>query len=57
MKLIQFLKNDEEIKELRIAWKKVYSAPFPPYNWDEYNGVEEYKEKIREKIETATSQK
>lgn len=57
MGLIQFLKNDEEIKELRAAWRRVYNTPFPPYNWDEYNGIEEYKGKIREKIKKATSQK
>lgn len=52
-RLIQFLKNDEEIKALRIAWQKVYDTPFPPYNWDEYNGIEDYKGKIRDKIENA----
>lgn len=53
MGLIQYLKNDEEIKALRIAWQKVYDTPFPPYNWDEYNGIEDYKGKIRDKIENA----
>lgn len=56
MELIQYLKNDEEIKALRTAWKKVYDTPFPPYNWDEYNGIEDYKKKIRDKIENTTSQ-
>ena len=51
MGLIQYLKTDEELKELRSRWKEMYSAPFPPYNWDEYDGIEDYKTQIRNKIE------
>ncbi|MFQ7033980.1 MAG: hypothetical protein ACLRRJ_13955 [Clostridium sp.] len=46
MDLIQYLKTDDEMKNLRAKWKRLLS-PFPPYNWDEYNGIEDYKEKSK----------
>ena len=49
MDLIQYLKTDDEMK-------KTFVTPFPPYNWDEYNGIEDYKEKIRNKLKNTTSQ-
>lgn len=56
MDLISFLKTDEELKDLRLKWKKVYESPFPPYNWDEYGGIDDYKRKLRDWIKNATSQ-
>ena len=56
MELLQYLKLDEELKELRLKWKEAYSTPFPPYNWDEYAGIEDYKNQIREKLKSTTSQ-
>ena len=50
MDLIQYLKTDDEMKNLRAKWKETFVTPFPPYNWDEYNGIEGYKEKIRNKL-------
>lgn len=28
MELLQYLKLDEELKELRLKWKEAYSTPF-----------------------------
>ena len=56
MELLQYLKLDEELKELRLKWKEAYGTPFPPYNWDEYAGIEDYKNQIREKLKSTTSQ-
>ena len=56
MGLMQYLKTDEELKELRSRWKDTYSAPFPPYNWDEYDGIEDYKTQIRNKLKDTTGQ-
>ena len=39
MDLIQYLKTDDEMKNLRAKWKETFVTPFPPYNWDEYNGI------------------
>ena len=56
MDLIQYLKTDDEMKNLRAKWKETFVTPFPPYNWDEYNGIEDYKEKIRNKLKNAPHQ-
>ena len=56
MDLIQYLKTDDEMKNLRAKWKGTFVTPFPPYKWDEYNGIEDYKEKIRNKLKITTSQ-
>ena len=47
---MRYLKTDKELKELRSKWKEVYNVPFPPYNWDEYAGIDDYKDKIRKLI-------
>ena len=56
MDLIQRLRADAELKDLRLKWKEVFDTPFPPYNWDEYGGIDDYKEKIRSKLKNTTSQ-
>ena len=55
MDLIQYLKTDDEMKNLRASGKRLCHT-IPPYNWDEYNGIEDYKEKIRNKLKNTTSQ-
>lgn len=51
MKIMGFLRTDEELKDLRKRWYKKTEKSFPPYNTDEYNGILDYKEKIKEKLE------
>ncbi len=50
MNLVQYLKNDEDLAEMRSRWMQIYKTPFPPYNYDEYDGIEDYKEKLRAKL-------
>ncbi len=50
MDLIQYLKTDDEMKNLRAKWKETFATPFPPYNWDEYAGIEDYKSQIQKKL-------
>lgn len=49
-KLMDFLRTDKELKELRQEWEKKKVKAFPPYNTDEYNGITDYKNKIREQL-------
>lgn len=56
MDLIEYLKTDDELKKLRVKWKEIFDTPFPTYNWDEYNGIDDYKEKLRSKLKNTTSQ-
>jgi len=50
MALVEILRNDKEIIELRAEWEEKMSTPFPPYNYDEYYGIEDYKKKIRQRM-------
>lgn len=56
MGLMEYLKTDKELKELRSKWKATQRTPFPPYNWDEYAGIEDYKSQIRKKLKSTTGQ-
>ena len=51
MNLMEFLRNDAELKQLREEWKKQSGSNFPPYNYDEYAGIDDYKQKIRKELE------
>ena len=51
MTLIEYLKKDEELKKYRERWKEKYEEPFPPYNYDEYGNIDDYKVKIRKQLE------
>ena len=46
-RLLETLRRDKELQELREEWKKRMNTPFPGYNYDEYGGIEDYKEKIK----------
>ncbi len=50
--LLKILRKDEEIQEMRMEWKEKKDTPFPPYNYDEYGGIEDYKEQIRKRLKT-----
>ena len=48
MTLMEYLRTDEELKEYR---RKKLKEPFPPYNYDEFKGIDAYKEFIKKKLE------
>lgn len=50
-KLIEFLRNDEELIALRKKWSEKKKSAFPPYNYDEYAGISGYKNTIKEMLE------
>jgi len=57
-KLINYLRNDEELQQLRKQWKKVFPTEgFPPFNYDCYGGIDDYKQQIKEAIETGDESK
>ncbi|MEI3190384.1 MAG: hypothetical protein V8S38_12380 [Lachnospiraceae bacterium] len=51
MTLMEYLRTDEELKEYRRKWKEKLKEPFPPYNYDEFKGIDAYKEFIKKKLE------
>lgn len=51
MNLIKYLKEDKDLIEMRKEWKEKFKEPFPPFNNDEYMGIDSYKEEIRELLD------
>lgn len=47
MGIIELLRSDEELDELRKVWKEKKLEPLPPFNFDEYSGITDYKNKIK----------
>lgn len=56
-KLMEYLRNDKELEKFRNEWKKKFTQPFPPWNYDCYSGIDDYKQKIREALETGDCRK
>lgn len=56
MELMKCLRNDEELNQMRGQWKAKFTESFPPYNYDEYYGIDDYKSKIRRALETGDSE-
>ena len=49
--IMNFLKTDKELQDMRKRWKELeIEEPFPPFNYDEYNGTSGYKEAIRKRL-------
>jgi hypothetical protein len=48
MTIVDRIKNDKEIQELKKIHIEKYGKNLP-YNYDQYNNLEDYKKKLREK--------
>lgn len=48
MNLMQVINRDKEIQELKDDYKEKYGKNAPPYNYDQYKGIEDYKKKLKE---------
>ena len=50
--VMSYLMTNEELLAMREEWKASgIGKAFPPFNYDEYNGMEGYKKKIRELLD------
>ena len=50
--LVKLLRSDEELIQMRKEWEeKIKDEPFWPYNYDEFNGVIDYKKQIRKRLD------
>lgn len=54
---MEALKNDEELQQLRQEWKRKFTEPFIPWNYDCFGGIEDYKQRIRNALECGTSRR
>lgn len=50
MNALQRLNNNKEYWELRAKWQETKDTPFPPFNFDEYLGIEHYLETLRKEL-------
>ena len=44
--------NDEEVKKYKKLWKEIFTEPFPLFSYDEFDGIEDYKRKIKKALDT-----
>ena len=51
MRIVEVLQKDEELKQIKEEYKKKFSKNAPPYNYDQYNGIEDYKQKLKKLID------
>lgn len=51
MKIVEMIRKDKEIQQLKAAYEEKYHKYAPPYNYDEYAGIDDYKDKLRKLVE------
>ena len=54
-KMWEYLKNDEELQQLRKEWKEKFKESFPPWNYDCFGGPDTYKHRIKAALEAGDS--
>lgn len=50
MKIVELINKDKEIQELKKQYKERFGKNAPPYNYDQYASIDDYKSKLKEKI-------
>lgn len=55
MKMLEVIRNDEEIQQLCQEWEEKFTDPFPPWNYDCFGGIDDYKHRIRKALEVGDS--
>lgn len=51
MKIVEVIQKDEEIKMLKREYEGKYRKNAPPYNYDEFKGLNDYKAYLRKQLE------
>lgn len=47
----EYLKTDEELQQLRKEWEEKFTEAVPPWNYDCFGGIDNYKERIKMALE------
>lgn len=50
MKIVEELRKDQEVQQLKEDYRKKYGKNAPPYNYDQYKGIDDYKKKLKELV-------
>lgn len=56
-KMIEYLRNDVELQQFRKEWKERFTVPFPTWNYDCFDGMEDYKQRIKTALESDDDKK
>lgn len=51
MRLIDILRQDEKITKYKREYEEKYKRNPPPFNFDEYRTIEDYREYLRKLVE------
>lgn len=57
MGIVGLLKGDVELQQFRQEWKEKFTQPFPPWNYDCFGGIDDYKQRIKCALEAGDSKK
>lgn len=49
--ILDMIINDEEIRQIKKEWLEIDKNSWMPFNYDEYMGFEDYKEKLKVGLE------
>ena len=50
MKIVEEIRNDKEIQQLKREYKEKHNKNAPPFNYDQYASIEDYKNKLRKMV-------
>ena len=51
MKIGEVIQKDEEIKMLNREYREKHHKSAPPYNYDQFKGLDDYKAYLRKQLE------
>ncbi len=57
MKILEVIRNDPEIQQLKKKWKETFIQSFPLWSHDQFMGIDDYKQQIREALELGDYEK
>ncbi len=49
--IIDILNDDKDLQALKKQYEEKYMKNAPPFNTDEYNGIDDYKEQLKKLVE------
>ncbi|MDE7299551.1 MAG: hypothetical protein K2N94_12100 [Lachnospiraceae bacterium] len=56
-KMWEALKNDKELQQFRQQWKEKFTEPFTPWNYDCFGGIDDYKQRIKDALDSGNPRK